>query len=206
MSITLYVEGGGDSAELKHQCRRGFQQLLEKAGFAGQLPKVVACGPRDRAFRSFRRALGSDDYPILLVDSEDPIADANQPDATPSGAWQHLAQRDGWARPDGAADEQAQLMVTAMETWLLADRQALTAYFPGMNASALLPDAALEDRGRDDVRRALDNAARPSTKGGYAKGRDAFALLAQVDPAALRSILPHFRRFVAALEERSLSG
>ena len=46
------------------------------------------------------------------------------------------------------------------------------------------------------------DAARPSSKGGYAKGRDAFALLAQADPAALGNRLPHFRRFVDTLEER----
>ena len=96
-------------------------------------------------------------------------------------------------------------MVTAMETWLLADRQALATYFPGMNASALLPDTALEDQRKEDVLRALGDAARPSSKGGYAKGRDAFALLAQADPAALGNRLPHFRRFVVTLERRSLS-
>ena len=206
MSVRVYVEGGGNKAT-DSDCKRAFRTLLTKAGFAGRLPTVLPCGSRNDAFDDFRIALRSstaEDYPILLVDSEDPVADANQPDANPSGAWRHLAQRDGWTRPDSAADDQAQLMVTAMETWLLADRQSLTTYFPGMNTNALLPDTALEDRPRDDVRRALDNAARPSSKGGYAKGRDAFALLAQADPAALGSRLPHFRRFVAALEERSL--
>ena len=58
------------------------------------------------------------------------------------------------------------------------------------HASVFLHDATSRD------------AARLSSKGGYAKGRDAFVLLAQADPAALRSRLPHFRRFVAALEER----
>lgn len=207
MSVKVYVEGGGDRAELKTRCREGFSKLIDKAGFAGRMPGVVACGSRNAAFDRFQTALRSargDDYPILLVDSEDPIADANRPDADASGAWRHLAQRDGWARPDGVADDQAQLMVTAMETWLLADRQALAAYFPGMNTNALLPDTALEDRRKEDVLQALEDAARPSSKGGYAKGRDAFALLAQADPATLGSRLPHFRRFVAALEARSL--
>ena len=207
MSVRVYVEGGGNKAT-DSDCKRAFHTLLTKAGFAGRLPRVLPCGPRNEAFNDFRTALRnstSDDYPILLVDSEDPVADANQPDADPSGAWRHLAQRDGWTRPDGAADDQAQLMVTAMETWLLADRQALAAYFSGMNASALPADTELEDRRREDVLRALDNAARPSSKGGYAKGSDAFALLAQADPTALRSRLPHFRRFVETLDRRSLS-
>lgn len=123
MSVTVYVEGGGDSAELKGQCRRGFRELLANAGFGGRLPRVVACGPRNRAFRNFERALrNGDGHPILLVDSEDPVTGADRSDANPSGAWRHLLRRDGWTRPSGAADDQAQLMVTTMETWLLADR------------------------------------------------------------------------------------
>ena len=206
MSVHIYVEGGGNG-HTDRACRKAFQTLLTKAGFRGRLPRVSPCGSRNEAFDDFLTALSSstrDDYPILLVDSEDPVKDANRPDADSSGAWRHLAQRDGWVRPDGVADDQAQLMVTAMETWLLADRQILAAYFPGMNANALPPDTELEDRRREDVLRALDNAVRPSSKGGYAKGRDAFVLLAQADPATLGSRLPHFRRFVVALEERSL--
>ena len=197
----MYVEGGGDRTELKAKCREGFRKLIAKAGFENRMPRVVACGSRSAAFDRFRTVLQStDDHPILLVDSEDPVADANQPDASPSGAWQHLFERDNWARPDGAGDDQAQLMVTAMETWLLADRQALAAYFPNMNANALPSDTGLEDRRREDVLQALENAARPSSKGGYSKGRDSFALLAQANPDALSSRLPHFRRFIETLE------
>ena len=166
------------------------------------MPRVVACGSRNAAFDRFRTDLRStgDDYPLLLVDSEEPVADANQPGANSSGAWEHLDECDGWTRPAGAGNDQAQLMVTTMETWLLADRQALAAYFSGMNASALPPDIELENRRKEDVLRALEDAARPSSKGAYVKGRDSFALLAQVDPAALRSRLPHFRRFTETLE------
>ena len=166
MSVTVYVEGGGDRAELKRQCRKGFQELMANAGFGGRLPKVVACGPRDSAFRSFERALRSGDgYPILLVDSEDPVAGANRYDANPSGAWRHLVQHDRWTRPSGSKDDQAQLMVTTMETWLLADRQTLIGYFPAMSANALPPDADLESRRKQDVTVALRNATRSSSKG-----------------------------------------
>ena len=119
MKVTVYVEGGGDSAQLKERCRKGFRDLLTKAGFDRRLRllKVVPCGPRDRAFRSFRNALRlrrADEYPILLVDSEELVAPDNQPDVNPSGAWKHLAGLG--QRPPGANDDQAQLMVTTMET------------------------------------------------------------------------------------------
>lgn len=202
MSVKVYVEGGG-RAELNEQCRLGFQKLLIKAGFGGRLPRVVSCGSRERAFRSFRNALrAGGEYPILLVDSEDVVADANLPGANPSGAWAHLSRIDRWDRPAGAQNDQAQLMVTAMETWLLADRQKFIAYFPGINRNALPADSDLESRGKKDVEDALEKATQPSSKGRYHKGDHSFGLLGEVDPAELRRRLPHFRRFMDALESR----
>ena len=205
MSVKVYVEGGG-RAELNEQCRLGFQKLLIKAGFGGRLPRVVSCGSRERAFRSFSNALHesgrSGEYPILLVDSEDIVADANLPGANPSGAWTHLSRSDGWERPAGVEDDQAQLMVTTMETWLLADRQRFIAYFPGINRNALPADSDLESRSKQDVADALGNATQSSSKGPYHKGNHSFDLLGEVNPAELRRRLPHFLRFVEALESR----
>ncbi len=202
MSVTVYVEGGG-RAELNRRCREGFRELLTKAGFDRRLPRVVPCGPRERAFRSFGNALrAGGEYPILLVDSEDVVADANQPDANPSGAWTHLARRDRWDRPASAQDDQAQLMVTTMETWLLADRQKFIAYFPGINRNTLPADSDLESRSKQDVADALRNATQSSSKGRYHKGNHSFYLLSEVDPAVLRRRLPHFLRFLEALESR----
>ena len=216
MSVTVYVEGGGDRAQLQAQCRKGFQELLDKAGFGGRLPRVVACGARSSAFRDFKMALRKrveredDEYPILLVDSEGPVADDNQPDANPSGAWLHLSgPPDRWPRPSCAEDDQAQLMVTTMETWLLADKQTLIAYFfptsmngNAMNASALLPDTDLESRRKREISDALRNATQSSSKGRYHKGNHSFDLLGRIAPEELKSRLPHFRRFVETLDAR----
>lgn len=203
MSVRVYVEGAGYSA-LDTKCREGFQKLLTKAGFRGRLPRVVPCGSRNDAFDKFKSALGRQgEYPILLVDSEDIVADANLPDANPSGAWTHLSRRDGWTRPAGAQDDQAQLMVATMETWLIADGQALIAYFfPGINRNAPLLDSDLERRSKQDVADALRNATQSSSKGRYHKGNHSFDLLGEVDPAELRRRLPHFLRFMDALESR----
>ena len=202
MSVRVYVEGAGYSA-LDTKCREGFKKLLTKAGFRGRLPRVVPCGSRNDAFDKFKSALRRQgEYPILLVDSEDVVADANQPGANPSGAWAHLSRRDRWDRPAGAQDGQAQLMVATMETWLLADRQRFIAYFPGINRNTLPPDSDLESRGKKDVAEALRNATQPSSKGRYHKGNHSFDLLGEVDPAILRRRLPHFLRFVEALESR----
>ena len=200
MSVLLYVEGGGNRAELKSQCRKGFHDLLTRAGFAGRLPRVVACGPRNAAFDRFETALGGAiDYPVLLVDSEGQVASANQTH-NPSGAWRHLDSQDGWQRPKVAQDDQAQLMVACMETWLAADRSAVVSHFPGLNRNALPSSVGLESRRKEDVSAALDSATSPSSKGRYDKSRDSFDLLGKVDPVELKRELPHFRRFVDALD------
>ena len=215
MSVTVYVEGGGDRAELQAQCRKGFHELLAKAGFGGRSHRVVPCGSRNDAFRDFKIALRKrverqdDEYPILLVDSEDPVADDNQPDANPSGTWRHLSgPSDHWTRPSGAADDQAQLMVTTMETWLLADGRTLIDYFfpamsgSAMSASALLPDANLESHRKKKIAYTLRNATQSSSKGRYRKGSHSFDLLGKVEPEELKSRLPHFRHFIETLDAR----
>ncbi|HNY35447.1 MAG TPA: DUF4276 family protein [Methanothrix soehngenii] len=124
VSVKIYVEGGGDTKYLHTQCREGFNKLIQNLGFKGRMPKIIACGARDKAYGMFDTAMKSarenDEYPILLVDSEDPIA---------LGPWEHLKVRDKWDRPAGAEDEQAQMMATCMETWIMADHEALRKVF-----------------------------------------------------------------------------
>ena len=94
-------------------------------------------------------------------------------------------------------------MVTTMETWLLADRRTLIAYFPAMNVNALPPpDADLESRGKPEITAAMRDATRSSSKGRYHKGKHSFDLLGRVRPEELKNRLPHFRRFVETLEAR----
>ena len=204
MSVTVFVEGGGNKAT-DSACRQAFRALLTRAGFAGRLPRVIPCGSRNDAYDDFEIAFrNGDEYPILLVDSEELVAPANQPDVNPSGAWRHLAQRGGRERrPRNAQDDQAQLMVTTMETWLIADRDALRAYFPGINENALPPNSELESRRKSDViDDGLRRATQRSSKGAYHKGNHSFDLLGRVAPDELRRRLPHFQRFVAALDSR----
>lgn len=195
MTVKIHVEGGGDSKELQIRCREAFSKLIAKAGFVGRMPRIKACGGRDRAYDSFcTAAAGPDDYyPMLLVDSEDPVKATT--------AWGHLNERDGWVRPAGADDDQAQMMVTCMETWILADRETLSNIFGAdLQVSALLSEAGLEARSRQEVQQALENATRGCGRDkAYSKGRRSFQVLAEVNPEALRS-LSYFRRFLETLQ------
>lgn len=116
-------------------------------------------------------------------------------------AWAHLQRQDGWSKPEGATNDQAQLMATSMETWIAADPGALKAELGSkLREKALPPQKDLEARSPEEVFRALQTATKDAgRRRAYAKGRRSFQLLALVDPKELEQRLPHFRRLVATL-------
>ena len=52
MNLKVYVEGGGDGRELHSKCRQGFRSFFCKAGLAGRMPRVIACGGRQKAYEA----------------------------------------------------------------------------------------------------------------------------------------------------------
>ena len=203
MSATVYVEGGGDGNKaLKAECRRAFKEFFEKAGLAGRLPRVVPGGGRKQTYDDFCTAFngaGNRDFVALLVDSESPIADG-------VGPWTHLGTRqdDGWARPQGAMDENAHLMVQCMEAWFLADRETLAAVFgAGFRRGGLPGQQNVERVRKRDVLDGLENAARDCrTRQGYRKGRDSFDILSRLDPGLVAAASPQAERFLNTLRAK----
>lgn len=198
VSAKVYVEGGGDSKELHARCREGFRKLLEKCGFGGRMPRLVACGGRQATFDDFLTAhanVVSGAYVAMLIDSEEPMADVEQ-------TWAHVKQHDGWAKPAGAGDEQVLFMTTCMETWIASDRLALRSYFPAcLNENALPALNDMETRAPDAVRGALVRASR-SCRAPYAKGKQSFEIVRRLEPAVLRQHLPSFARCERVLAAR----
>ena len=148
---------------LKTACRKGFRTFVEKAGLTGSMPGIVACGSRRNAYEKFETAQAQKDKSaLLLVDAEGPV--------TAKGAWQHLKERDGWDRPQGAKDSHGHLMVQVMESWFLADREALEEFYgQGYRSNALPPEQNVEQIPKQDVFKGLDQAARNTGKRGYKK-------------------------------------
>lgn len=204
MTVEIYVEGGGDSKELHSRCREGFRKLIEKCRFQGRMPKIIACGGRGKTFDMFQTAHSNrDGYAIILVDSEDPVL---RTDVTPNSSigWDHLFTRDQWSRPTDANNNQAQMMTTCMESWIMADHSALKIFYGSrLHDSALFPIHDLERRLRYDVQEHLIHATADCGNGkGYKKGEHSFKLLASLDPEVLSRHLPHFHRFRQTLDEK----
>ena len=197
MSVRIFIEGGGDTAQLKNRCREAFRKLFENCGFRGRMPKLSAVGTRANAFDRFKTALsdsGDTDFAMMLVDSEDPVDNIES-------TWEHLANRpdDQWQRPNGASDDQVLFMTTCMETWIVADRDALREKFgQDLNENQLPVLVDLESRHRDDVYQRL----RRATSNGYSKGRVSFELVGSLDPVTLEQHLPSFCRARRILNEK----
>lgn len=166
------------------------------------MPRIVACGSRDSAFDRFRTAVrgkSGNQFVMLLVDSEEGVAESD-------GPWQHVRKRDNWTQPASAADDSLCLMVQCMEAWFVADRECLRAYCgPGFNAGRLPGTREVERIAKADLYTALDGATRNCNKGKYTKnkGRHSFRILATVDPDKVAVASPHARRLLQTLREVS---
>ena len=203
VSARLYVEGGGDDRELRTRCRKAFSKFLEKADLGGRLPRIVACGPRRQAYRQFCQAFakGQADFVVLLVDSERPLCSG-------SSAWKHLGVApDNWAKPSGADEDNAHLMVQCMEAWLIADPDALAAHFGnGFRKSALPSNQNVEQVSKADLLDGLAAAIGGTKERRYHKGRHSFKLLERIDPTLVEGASPNARRFLDAMRANCRAG
>ena len=197
--VTIYMEGGGDSGSNKAAIRQGMDALLQPLKAAARAKalhwRLVPCGGRDKAFRGFRNAVnrGDDAIILLLVDSEEPVTKA---------PCSHLQARDGW--DIGFADEDAiHLMVQVMETWIVADPDALNRYYGQNFDRNVLPRGAnLEEVTKGEVARVLDQATEHTTKGRYHKIRHASELLKRIDVEKVKVRCRHCKRLFDKLEQK----
>ena len=187
--VRLFIEGGGSGELPDKEFRQAWKKFFESAGLIGRLPKAVRGESRNETFDKFGAALrkrNADELALLLVDSEGPVTAGHS-------AWQHLRNRDNWDQPPDAANDSAYLMVQVMETWFLADRDALRRFFgPSLNENYFREWQNLETVPKDTVYNALERATRDCQKQ-YRKGRISFLLLCEISPERVAEFCPHAR-------------
>ena len=203
MKCRVYVEGGGNTKVTRTACRKGFGEFFDRAGLRGRMPRVMPCGGRSETYDDFRNALRTardDEFVILLVDSEEPVAEGSDP-------WTHLGNRadDRWSKPREAGDDGAQLMVQCMEAWFLADKDSLARFFgAGFDRGALPARPDVENVPKGDIETGLKTATRHCGKERrYHKGRHSFAILAELDPGKVTAASPHAKRLVDTIRGKA---
>ena len=194
-SVSIYMEGGGEGLGRRAILRDGMDIFLGrlKAATLARLWRwnLVPCGSRGDAFKAFRRAVrgGKGGVIVLLVDSEDPVMAAT--------FREHLERRDRWTF-EFASEDRIHLMVQTMETWIVADRAALKAYYgEGLDEHELPGLDELETASA--VGKALERATRHTGKGEYRKIGHASDLLRRIDPETVRKRCPACRRLFETL-------
>jgi hypothetical protein len=195
--VRIYAEGGGNRDDTKTLLRQGFREFfrdLEAIARERNIGwRIVACGSREGAYRAFKIALKANPtaFNVLLVDAEEAV------EQTP---WLHLAQRDGWACPEGVTDDQCHLMVQCMEAWFIADRDTLRQYYgQGFLQNTLPRTRNIETVAKVDLSRRLEQATRQTQKGEYHKIRHGTELLARVSTSLVRASCPHCDRLFITL-------
>lgn len=206
--VVLYVEGGGDDATLLSECRKGFNKFLTSAGCAGHMPRIVACGSRDNAFDRFNSAckLKPNECSFLLVDSEEPVKSENE-SGLPNEwkPWNHLKNRagDGWTQPELSNQEQCNLMVQCMESWIACDVKTLKDFYgQGFNDKFFSAIKDVEKIGKEQIFHNLEAATKDTkTKGKYNKGQHSFKLLQLISPDVVCRKSKWAQRFIDCLKK-----
>ncbi|MHB8524220.1 MAG: DUF4276 family protein [Limisphaerales bacterium] len=203
MSAYIYLEGGrtgAGSKDLNIRCQEGFHKLLDRMGFKGRKPRLVACGGRGAVYDRFviEHSAEGARYVAMWIDSEEPMINRE-------AAWEHLRKVrtvPQWERPEGAEDDQVLLMTTCMETWIVADRAVLREHYGSdLQESALPSLVELENRERHDVQAKLEHATRNCTNA-YGKGKRSFEILGQLTADVLKEFLPSFVRVRRILNQK----
>jgi hypothetical protein len=194
--ITVFVDGGGDMPKLQQECRDAFKAFFEKLGYEGRMPRVIACGSRNLAYKRYRSSKAEGDTVFLLVDSEGPIIPPlNDPGYDPSDSltwrpWHHVQNRrnqagdlvDIWPKPANASDEDLHFMVEQMENLFLADRDTLKSFYgKDFNENCLPKQVDIEHAPKDNVIDSLRKASANCQKGAYSKGGHSFGIMGMLD-------------------------
>ena len=189
--IRVYVEG--------HKLlRSGLEAFFGRPRQAARSRRIhlrfIPC--KGLALEEFCHALQDhpDAFNILLVDAEEPVTQHNP--------WAHLANRreNRLARPRGTQQNLAHLMVQIMESWFLADKDALAAYYGrGFAAKRLPARVDIENIPKADVLESLKGATRNTKKTDYHKTRHAPELLRAINPDKVCEASPWCKRLFTTI-------
>jgi hypothetical protein len=204
-SITIYVEGGGDSTNGKALLRQGFDALLTPQKEAARVKrlrwKLTPCGGREPACDAFCFATTKctrEEIVALLVDAEEAVANT-----APVGRVEHLVKAYPLKRENlkSANAERVHLMTQCMEAWIVADVKALTAFYgKDFHAGALCKRDVLDDEPKAALYASLEAATKATQKGSYGKIKHASELLKRIRPTMVAARCVSFQHFTKWLD------
>ncbi len=188
--IRVYFEG---APELKEGFRRFLDELYKEAGRRRCRLDLIAT--RGTPVEDYRTALRThpEAWNILLLDSDGPFV-----------TFDEVCQRKQLRQLP--SQDSTFWMVQTMESWFLADTDALSQYYGrDFDVDALKGSAKVEEIHKADAYNKLGRATRETKKGGYQNTRHAPELLASINPGKVRAAAPNcdrlFREVLARLRQ-----
>lgn len=135
-----------------------------------------------------------DAFNILLVDSDAPVT------KTPR---QHLHNSAHNWNLSNIVDEQCHLMVQVMETWVIADINALEQFYgQGFNRKSIPKTKNIEEVDKVKLYSSLKAAIRKTQKGEYHKIRHGPEILKRADVSKVRKAASYCNRLFVTIEEK----
>lgn len=188
MEIKLYVEGGGKGShkratiKLQQGFDAFFRELKDKARERKISFKIIPSSNTQTTYDDFFRSIehSPQSFNILLVDSDD-FVDDNQT------AREFLQQKYKKWKLQKVTDDQCHLMVQIMESWFLADIDALKNFYGNEFKENKLPKTQnIEKVGKVEVETKLKGATKNTKKGEYHKIHHGSEILQTVNPRKVR--------------------
>ena len=194
--IKLYVEGGGKGshkfATIKMQQGFGafFKELKDAARDKKIRLTILPSGNTQSTYDDFIFSVKNSPQSLnlMLVDSDDAVAENESARAFLQNKYKK------W-KLQTVKDEQCYLMVRIMESWFIADVDALKEFYgQGFNSSAIPKNRNVEAIEKNRVKAALKNAIAKTNKKEYHKINHGAKLLELINPNKVREVAPHCRR------------
>jgi Domain of unknown function (DUF4276) len=204
MEIKLYVEGGGKGSHKRAtiKLQQGFNSFFAELKEAAQIKKIsfkiIPAGNTQSTYDDFIFSVANSpqSFNLLLVDS-DAALEENE---TARAFLQKKFKK--WILQT-VKDEQCHLMVQIMESWFVADIDALKEFYgQGFNASAIPKNKNVEAIGKDKIESSLKTATAKTQKKEYHKIEHGSKLLELIKPQKVRDCAYHCERLFQIISEK----
>ncbi len=204
MNIKLYVEGGGKGShkvatiKLQQGFNTFFRELKELAREKKINLTVLPSGNTQNTYEDFllSHENSPQNFNLLLVDSDDALAE----NETPRTFLQKKYKK--W-KLQNVKDEQCHLMVRIMESWFIADVDALKNFYGQKFSSNSIPKSRnVETIEKPRVLNLIKTAIFKTNKNEYHKIEHGAKILEKINPQKVREVAPHCRRLFETILDK----